>query len=57
MRNVRINGHEYDIRLFVFDKDGLMFESRQFWIELAQARFGQSNRTAPGSQDIQWKDG
>lgn len=38
MRNVSINGHAYDIRLFVFDKDGLMFESRQFWIELAQAR-------------------
>lgn len=35
---VRINDHEYDIRLFVFDKDGLMFESKQFWIELAQAR-------------------
>lgn len=33
-----INGHEYDIQLFVFDKDGLLFESRQFWIELAQAR-------------------
>lgn len=38
MNHVKINGHEYDIRLFVFDKDGLMFESRQFWIELAQAR-------------------
>lgn len=38
MSNVKINGHDYDIRLFVFDKDGLMFESRQFWIELAQAR-------------------
>lgn len=38
MRNVNINGHEYDLRLFVFDKDGLMFESQQFWIELAQSR-------------------
>ena len=39
MRNViSVNGHEYDIRLFVFDKDGLMFESHQFWIELAQSR-------------------
>ena len=38
MSNVKINGHEYDFRLFVFDKDGLMFESRQFWVELAQSR-------------------
>lgn len=38
MSDVKINGHEYDIRLFVFDKDGLMFESGPFWIELAQAR-------------------
>lgn len=38
MKNVSINGHKYDIRLFVFDKDGLMFESHQFWIELAQSR-------------------
>lgn len=38
MKKVRINGKEYDIQLFVFDKDGLMFESRQFWIALAQAR-------------------
>lgn len=38
MKNIKINGHEYDIRLFVFDKDGLMFESRKFWMELAQAR-------------------
>lgn len=38
MKKVRINGKGYDIRLFVFDKDGLMFESRQFWIALAQSR-------------------
>lgn len=38
MKKIRINGNEYDIRLFVFDKDGLLFESRQFWIALAQAR-------------------
>lgn len=38
MKNVSVNGHEYDIRLFVFDKDGLMFESHRFWIELAQSR-------------------
>lgn len=47
MGNVRINGHEYDIDMFVFDKDGLMFESRQFWIELAQARIRAAEKNHP----------
>ena len=47
MGNVRINGHEYDIDMFVFDKDGLMFESRQFWIELAQARVRAAEKNHP----------
>ena len=47
MGNVRINGHEYDIEMFVFDKDGLMFESRQFWIELAQARIRAAEKKYP----------
>ncbi len=47
MGNVRINGHEYDIEMFVFDKDGLMFESRQFWIELAQARVRAAEKKHP----------
>ncbi len=47
MSNVKINGHEYEIRLFVFDKDGLMFESRQFWIELAQARIRAAGQKYP----------
>lgn len=48
MKNVKVNGHEYEIRLFVFDKDGLMFESRQFWIELAQARIRAAGQKYPG---------
>lgn len=47
MGNVRINGHEYDLAMFVFDKDGLMFESRQFWIELAQARIRAAEKKHP----------
>lgn len=57
MNNVKINGHEYDIRLFVFDKDGLMFESKQFWIELAQARIraiGQKYAELPRKIVEQW---
>ena len=33
-----INGRNYETDLLVFDKDGLMFSSEQFWIELANAR-------------------
>lgn len=42
-----INGREYDIELFVFDKDGLLFESRQFWIELAQSRIRALEKNYP----------
>lgn len=38
MIKVKVNEHVYNVALFVFDKDGLMFESRQFWIELAKTR-------------------
>ena len=38
MKKVFINGRCYDIRLAVFDKDGLMFQSKPFWIALAQSR-------------------
>lgn len=38
MANIRINDHMYQADLLVFDKDGLMFESEQFWIEMANAR-------------------
>lgn len=38
MSKIQINGNCYDIELFVFDKDGLMFESRHFWKELVRSR-------------------
>ena len=38
MIKVKVNDNCYDVALFVFDKDGLMFESRHFWIELAKTR-------------------
>ncbi len=47
MKNVVINESEYEIELFVFDKDGLMFESGQFWVELAQSRIRAMYRNYP----------
>lgn len=35
---ITINGRTYETDLLVFDKDGLMFDSGQFWIGLANAR-------------------
>lgn len=36
--SIQANGHTYEGDLLVFDKDGLMFEAEQFWIEMANAR-------------------
>lgn len=47
MSEVRINGNLYDIDLFVFDKDGLLFESRQFWRELARSRMEAAQHVCP----------
>lgn len=38
MAQVRINNRCYDISMMVFDKDGLMFKSQPFWIELGNER-------------------
>ena len=38
MAKITVNQNEYRADLFVFDKDGLMFDSEQFWIEMANAR-------------------
>jgi len=40
MGKIELNGNCYDIDLVVFDKDGLMFESKHFWKELVRSRVG-----------------
>ncbi|HIV34902.1 MAG TPA: HAD family hydrolase [Candidatus Blautia intestinigallinarum] len=47
MRRIILNGKSYDIRLFVFDKDGLMFQSKPFWIALAQSRIDAMTKEYP----------
>lgn len=38
MAIITVNNNKYEADLLVFDKDGLMFDSEQFWIEMANAR-------------------
>ncbi len=41
MSRVRVGGRSLTVDAFVFDKDGLLFESRAFWIALAEERLRQ----------------
>lgn len=52
MRCVILNGKSYDIRLFVFDKDGLMFQSKPFWIALAQSRINAMTQKYPDAAKL-----
>lgn len=38
MRSLRVGSQRFEVGAFVFDKDGLMFESQCFWQELARER-------------------
>ncbi len=38
MKRIAVNGQKFDIAVVVFDKDGLLFDSMAFWMELAQTR-------------------
>lgn len=44
MIRVRVRGHEFCASAFVFDKDGLMFESQRFWQELGDERMRQMKK-------------
>ena len=49
-----VNGSSYETDLLVFDKDGLMFDSGQFWIELANARMRALIKHCPAADTLQW---
>ncbi len=38
MMHIEIKGTTYEVECIAFDKDGLLFESQAFWIELARGR-------------------
>jgi len=56
MIRVHVPGHEFSVEAFVFDKDGLMFESQRFWHELADARMAKMRENGWGDFAPLWAD-
>lgn len=56
MSLVQIGENKYDVELVVFDKDGLLFESKPFWIELAYERAATLENYLTQHQIKQWLD-
>ena len=49
-----IKGERYPVGLVVFDKDGLMFKSQQFWKELGESRLRLLYERLPGRVCKRW---
>lgn len=56
MIRVCVGGRTVDAAAFVFDKDGLLFESRQFWIALSEARLLQIRESCTVALAREWAD-
>ena len=56
MIRVRVGGHEFTAEAFVFDKDGLMFESQRFWQELGDERMAQMHSHGCGDFAPLWAE-
>ncbi len=54
MALITVNKNNYEADLLVFDKDGLMFESGQFWLEMANARIRALSKFCPQKVQIEW---
>ena len=50
MTRVTVGERSFEVSAFVFDKDGLLFESKQFWIALAEERMEKLRRL--GSEEL-----
>ena len=50
MARVTVGERSFEVSAFVFDKDGLLFESKQFWIALAEERMEKLRRL--GSEEL-----
>ncbi len=54
MRKIKIKDKVYPVAVVVFDKDGLLFDSRAFWRELAQARLHAALRRVEKGTAAEW---
>ena len=54
MAKITVNQHAYRADLLVFDKDGLMFDSEQFWIEMANARMRSISKHCTPDDLLAW---
>ncbi len=54
MIRVHAGGHSFDAAAFVFDKDGLLFESIGFWIALAEERLTQIRKLGSQALTMEW---
>ncbi|MFG6332503.1 MAG: HAD family hydrolase [Lachnospiraceae bacterium] len=54
MRKIAVNGRVFEIAVAVFDKDGLLFDSRAFWCGLAQARLDAALRYLAEETVLEW---
>lgn len=54
MIQVTAAGRSFYTELFVFDKDGLLFQSKPFWQELANARISAAQKLMPGELINGW---
>lgn len=54
MVKVTVGGRSFDAAAFVFDKDGLLFESKQFWIALAEERMAQIRKLGSEQLVLEW---
>lgn len=54
MIRLNLEGRSVQAAAFVFDKDGLLFESRQFWIALSEARLAEIRKLGSEALTRQW---
>lgn len=56
MIHVSAGDRSFDAAAFVFDKDGLLFESKAFWIALAEQRLSQLREVGSQQLVVEWAD-